>query len=219
MLISNSSWITAASAFIFPAKSLQGILMTSRESLSLGHTVITHCQGGWKRTNRKFPCGKMCFISSPSSCQSSGRKTIETNYERRWKQAHWALPFPTPLPNSGPEIGMLSQAVIRGPRQKGYPAQKWDVARQDTWARQSIPAQGLQLCSSAATALCLHCILASSSCNKIFFVLPLDAFQNLAEGRSQILMTAMEVRMLLPSLLSSSKVGPCLQKGQVKDDV
>lgn len=119
MLISNSSWITAASAFIFPAKSLQGILMTSRESLSLGHTVITHCQGGWKRTNRKFPGGKMCFISSPSSCQSSGRKTIETNYERRWKQPHRALPVPTLLPNSGPEIGMPSQAVIRGPRQRG----------------------------------------------------------------------------------------------------
>lgn len=151
----------------------------------------------------------MCFISSPSSCQSSGRKTIETNYERRWKQPHWALPVPTLLPNSGPKIGMPSQAVIRGPRQKGYPAQKWDVARQDTWARKSIPALGLQLCSSAATALCLHCVLAFSLWNEgFFFVLPLDAFQNLAEGGSQILMTAMEVRMLLLSLLSSSKVGP-----------
>lgn len=167
MLISNSSWITAASAFIFPAKSLQGILMTSREPLSLGHTVITHCQGGWKRTNRKFPCGEMCFISSPSSCHSSGKKTIETNYERRWRQPHWALPVPTLLlPNSGPKIGMPSQAVIQGPRQEGYPAQKWDVARQ------SIPAQGLQLSSSAATALCLHCILASFSWNKGFLFCP-----------------------------------------------
>lgn len=83
MLISNSSWITAASAFIFPGKSLQGILMTSRESLSLGHTVIAHCQGGWKRTNRKFPCGKMCFISSPFSCHSSGGSYY---WNKLWEQ-------------------------------------------------------------------------------------------------------------------------------------
>lgn len=144
--------------------------------------MITHCQGGWKRTNRKFPCGKMCFVSSPSSCQSSGRKTIETNYERRWKQPHWALPVPTLLPNSGPKIGMPSQAVIWGPRQKRYPAQKWDVARQDTWARRSIPAQRLQLCSSAATALCLHYILTSSSWNEVFCSV-LRCIPKLSRGR------------------------------------
>lgn len=160
MLISNSSWITAASAFIFPGKSLQGMLMTSRDSLSLGHTVITHCQGGQKRTNRKFPRGKMCFISSPSSCHSSGRRY---NWNKLGEEMK-AVTLGNPCPCTSAKFWPCSWDAFPGSdaraKAEGYPAQKWGVLA-DT--RLSTPAQGLQLCSSAATALYLHCILASFS--------------------------------------------------------
>lgn len=164
MLISNSGWITAASAFIFPAKSLQGILMTSRESLSLGHTVITHCQGGWKRTNRKFPCGKMCFISSPSSCQSSGRKTIETNYERRWKQPQWALPVPSLMPNFWPQNWNAFPGCDPRAKARGVPSVEMRCGQAGHLSQAEHPSTGI-------AALLLSCHSLMSALHSWFFLM------------------------------------------------
>lgn len=159
MLISNSSWITAASAFIFPGKSLQGILMTSRESLSSGNTVITHCQGGWKRTNRKFPCGKMCFISSPFSCQSSGGRY---NWNKWWEETK-AVTLSIPCPYAFAKFWPCNWDAFPGcgPRARAewgtqHRNEMWlgRTVRVDTWARQSIP-EHPSICSSAPQLPCV----------------------------------------------------------------
>lgn len=216
MLISNSSWITAASAFIFLGKSLQGILMTPRKTLSLKHTVITHCQERWKRTNRKFPCGKACFISSPFSCHSSGRSYY---WNKLWEQMK-AVTLSTPCPYIFCQILALQLWCFPRlwPRAQGSglpsPEMRCGLAGQRVWTPKPSRASqhGGHICFSAATASCLRCVLASSSWSMIFFVLPLGAFQNLAGDGSQILMTAMEVKMLLPSLPVQSGTTKCVSR-------
>lgn len=66
--------------------------MTSRESFSSGHTVITHWKGGWKRTKASFPGGR-CFISLLFSVILQAGGTTETNHGRRWKQSRGVLLF------------------------------------------------------------------------------------------------------------------------------
>lgn len=97
------------------------------------------------------------------------------------------------------------------PRAKaeGVPSTEMRCGQAGHLSQEEHPSTGIAALLLSCQSLIVCIVFLLFPCEMSFiFVLPLDAFQNLAEGGSQILMTAMEVRMLLLSLLSSSKVGP-----------
>lgn len=170
MLISNWSWITAASAFIFPGKNLQGILMTSRALVSLEHTVITHCQGGWKRTNRKFPCGKMCFISSLFSCQSSGRRYNWSKLQEEMKAVTLSTLYPYTRPTLRPCNWDASPGC--GPRAKKKGVPSTEVCRgRAVWVD---PLTKAEHPSTGITAVLLSCHSLMSALHSCFLLMKWD---------------------------------------------
>lgn len=122
--------------------------MTSRESFSSGHVVITHWKGGWKRTHTGFPGGR-CFISLLFSRHPSGRRYHWNRSRQEMEAVTWSSPVPIVLLNSGCAVGLLPLLWCKGwgrggaqHRNRTWPGRTVHVG---TWARQSIPTRGPQL--------------------------------------------------------------------------